>query len=188
MISLLAAESNTSFWGQYGIWIVLIVLLIALMIFSTIRRKKYDGQVQNMIDNLKVGDAVKTYSGFYGKIVSIRQTTDGKVVLIEMGEGNRKGYIEADINAIMCIDKKEDVVYDSDGNIIMPNTEENIQSVPAAQQEEQNEERVSTADKLRAKKDKKKDKKAQETTEQQVQEETAKEQTEEVVDLDEKKE
>jgi len=151
MFSLLAAEGNTSFWGQYGIWIVLIVLLIALMIFSTIRRKKYDGQVQNLLDNLKVGDLVKTYSGFYGKIVSIRQTTDGKVVLIEMGEGNRKGYIEADINAIMCLDKKEDVVYDTDGNVVVPNQDNTTKPVEQAEEAE----RVSTADKLRAKKDKK---------------------------------
>ena len=189
MISLLAAPGDTSFWGQYGIWFVLIVLLIGLMVFSTIRRRKYDGQVQNMIDNLKVGDAVKTYSGFYGKIVSIRQTTDGKVVLIEMGEGNRKGYIEADINAIMCIDKKEDVVYDSDGNIVMPNSEEKAPTAPITSQEEQNEERVSTADKLRAKKDKKKSKKEEQTIEAVEQKETTEEQPkEEVVDLDEKKE
>lgn len=152
MFSLLAAIGDTSFWQQYGIWIVLIVLLIGLMVFSTIRRKKYDGQVQNMIDNLKVGDSVKTYSGFYGKIVSIRQTTDGKVVLIEMGEGNRKGYIEADINAIMCLDKKEDVVYDADGNIIMPEADKKSDA-ELSQPEEA--ERVTTADKLREKKAKK---------------------------------
>lgn len=174
MFSLLAAAGDTSFWGQYGIWIILIVLLIGLMVFSTIRRKKYDGQVQNMIENLKVGDLVKTYSGFYGKIVSIRQTTDGKVVLIEMGEGNRKGYIEADINAIMCLDKKEDVVYDSDGNIVMPNDKKEETSVSTETTENQEEaDRVTTADKLRAKKSKK-----------------AKEEAvdEEVVDLDKKEE
>lgn len=157
MLSLLAAEGNTSFWGQYGVWIILIVLLIGLMIFSTIRRRKYDGQVQNLLDNLKVGDHVKTYSGFYGKIVSIRQTTDGKVVLIEMGEGNRKGYIEADINAIMGIDRKEDVVLDSDGNVILPEEQnkKEEQTASATAESQTEEERVSTADKLRAKKEKK---------------------------------
>ncbi len=154
MLSLLAAEGNTSFWGQYGIWIILIVLLIGLMIFSTIRRRKYDGQVQNLLDNLKVGDHVKTYSGFYGKIVSIRQTTDGKVVLIEMGEDNKKGYIEADINAIMGIDRKEDVVLDADGNVVLPK-EQNKAPQPEKEEEQKEEERVSTADKLRAKKEKK---------------------------------
>ena len=154
MLGLLAAEGNTSFFGQYGIWIILIVLLIGLMIFSTIRRRKYDSQVQNLLDNLKVGDHVQTYSGFYGKIVSIRQTTDGKVVLIEMGEGNKKGYIEADINAIMGIDRKEDVVLDADGNVVLPE-EQNKAPQPEKEEEQKEEERVSTADKLRAKKEKK---------------------------------
>ena len=166
MLSLLAAEGNTSFWGQYGVWIILIVLLIGLMIFSTIRRRKYDGQVQNLLDNLKVGDHVKTYSGFYGKIVSIRQTTDGKVVLIEMGEGNRKGYIEADINAIMGIDRKEDVVLDSDGNVILPEEQnkKEEQTAPATTESQTEEERVSTADKLRAKKEKKEKEKEEESS------------------------
>ena len=166
MLSLLAAEGNTSFWGQYGVWIILIVLLIGLMIFSTIRRRKYDGQVQNLLDNLKVGDHVKTYSGFYGKIVSIRQTTDGKVVLIEMGEGNRKGYIEADINAIMGIDRKEDVVLDSDGNVILPEEQnkKEEQTAPATAESQTEEERVSTADKLRAKKEKKEKEKEEESS------------------------
>lgn len=163
MLGLLAAEGNTSFFGQYGIWIILIVLLIGLMIFSTIRRRKYDGQVQNLLDNLKVGDHVKTYSGFYGKIVSIRQTTDGKVVLIEMGEGNKKGYIEADINAIMGIDRKEDVVLDADGNVVLPE-EQNKAPQPEKEEEQKEEERVSTADKLRAKKEKKEKEKNKEET------------------------
>lgn len=179
MLSLLGAEGDTSFWGQYGVLIILLVLLVAFMIYSSIRRKKYDGQVQNLLDNLKVGDHVKTYSGFYGKIVSIRETTDGKVVLIEMGEGDKKGYIEADINAVMGLDKKEDVVYDVDGNVVAPVQEEAQKPAEKADSNEETsveqkqttdeatfeqsaeEEHVSTADKLRAKKSKK-----QKTTEE----------------------
>ena len=111
-------------------------------------------EVGKNVTHVKVGDHVKTYSGFYGKIVSIRQTTDGKVVLIEMGEGNKKGYIEADINAIMGIDRKEDVVLDADGNVVLPE-EQNKAPQPEKEEEQKEEERVSTADKLRAKKEKK---------------------------------
>lgn len=161
MFGLIAAEGDTSFWGSYGLMIILVVLLIGFMVFTSIRRKKYDGQVQNLLDNLKIGDHVKTYSGFYGKIVSIRETTDGKVVLIEMGEGDKKGYIEADINAVMCLDKKEDIVYDSNGNILEPKQEEKVE-----------EQHVSTADKLREKKaEKKKEKEQQEPAEEKTEEE-----------------
>ena len=169
MFGLLAAEGSTSFWGSYGITIILVVLLVGFLVFSSIRRKKYDGQVQNFIDNLKIGDHVKTYSGFYGKIVAIRETTDGKVVLIEMGEGNKKGYIEADIMAIMGLDKKEDIVYDANGNIIEPKVEE----VPVEDQKE--EKHISTADKLREKKAKKEAEKEESTETKENEEEKTEE-------------
>ena len=172
MLSMLGATGDTSFWGSYGWMIILLALLVGFMIFSSIRRRKYDGQMQNFIENLKIGDRVKTYSGFYGKIVAIRETTDGKVVLIEMGEGDKKGYIEADIMAVMGLDKKEDIVYDANGNIIEPKAEETNVEAPVE------EEHVSTADKLRVKKAKKEKKKQEEKELDEAKEEVKEEETE----------
>lgn len=160
MLSLLC-EGSQSFLAQNWPILAIIGILIIFMVFGSIRRKKYDSQVQDLLSNIKIGDKVKTYSGFYGTVVSIRETTDGKVVLIEMGEGAKKGYVEMDINAIMCLDKKTDVVYDSNGNVVMPETET---------AEEKAEEHVSVADKLREKKAKKQEEKDTKQEEEKQQE------------------
>ena len=117
MFSSMLLES-TGFFQQYWIVFVLLALIIVLYIVSAVRRKKYNEQNQQMLNDLKPGVKVKTYSGIYGKIVSIKETTDGKVVLLELGEGSKTSYMSVDANAIFGVDQKEDVVYDKDGNII----------------------------------------------------------------------
>ena len=112
-------DEGGNFWTQYGLIFVLLALIIVMYVFSFSKRKKYNQQVQDMVNSLKPGDKVKTYSGFYGTIVSIKETTDGKVVLLETGEGSKVSYTTIDVNAIYGIDAKEDVVYDKDGNVIL---------------------------------------------------------------------
>ena len=119
MFFLSNLATSTNFWSQYWLIFVLLALIIVMYVVSFTRRKKYNNQIQDMVNSLKPGDKVKTYSGFYGTIVSIKETTDGKVVLLEMGEGSKVSYTTVDVNAIYGIDAKEDVVYDKDGNIIM---------------------------------------------------------------------
>ena len=115
--SLLAVGT---FFSQYWPVLVLLVALIALYIVSMVRRKKDSEQAQKMIDELKPGTKVKTYTGFYGTIDSIRETTDGKVVMLKIGEqGGKEAFVEIDANAIYGIDSKTDVVYDAQGNIIV---------------------------------------------------------------------
>ena len=123
MISLLGESSGGG--GNATLWILLVLLavLIIAYIFSYFKRKKYNQETTNMLNSLKPGDKVKTYSGFYGTVVSIRETTDGKVVTLETGDEKHKSYTTIDSNAIYCIDKKEDIVYDADGNVIEPEDE-----------------------------------------------------------------
>lgn len=114
----LLADATADFFSTYWIVFVLLGLIIVMYIVSFVRRKKYNEQSQNMLNTLKPGVKVKTYSGFYGTILSVKETTDGKVLLLEMGEGNKVSYTTIDANAVYGVDAKEDVVYDKDGNII----------------------------------------------------------------------
>lgn len=114
--SLLA---EASFFETYWLVFVLLGLIIVLYVVSFVRKKKYNEQSQNMLNTLKPGAKVKTYSGFYGTIVSVKETTDGKVLLLEMGEGTKVSYTTIDANAVYGMDSKEDVVYDKEGNIIV---------------------------------------------------------------------
>lgn len=125
MVGLLA-----DFFSDYGVMLILIIgMMVVMFILPNSARKKQYQQLQDFLGNLKVGDKVKTTSGFYGTIISMRETTDGRVALLEMGEGDKKGYTEVDMNAIYTIDAKEDVVYDADGNIIEPKTTDTAESV-----------------------------------------------------------
>jgi len=137
--SLLAVGT---FFSQYWPVLVLLVALIALYVVSIFRRKKDNEQAQKMIDELKPGTKVKTYTGFYGTIDSIRETTDGKVVMLRIGEeGGKQAFVEIDANAIYGIDSKTDVVYDAQGNIIVK--EDNSQKTETAEPaEEKTEEKV----------------------------------------------
>ena len=118
MISNLLTNNGGS--SSWWILLVLVAILVIMYIISFVRRKKYNQQTVDMLESLKPGDKIKTYSGIYGTIVSIRETTDGKVVTIETGDEKHKSYTSIDSNAIYCIDKKEDIVYDANGNIVEP--------------------------------------------------------------------
>lgn len=119
IISQLASDF-TDFLSRWWIIFALIILLIVMYVFSAKRRKDYNNQVMEMLNSLRPGDKIKTIGGFYGTIISIKETTDGKVVLLEMGEGSKVSYMTIDANAIYGVDKKEDIVYDKDGNVIEP--------------------------------------------------------------------
>ena len=118
-MNFLAAEAAAN--GNATQWIlpaILLVLVIGIFLLNYFRSKKNQESMKNMVDSLKVGDNVKTYSGIYGKIIEIVETTDGKVAVLETGSEKNKGIFSIDINAIYGIDEKKPVVYDANGNVI----------------------------------------------------------------------
>ena len=76
--------------GQSGGWlstIIMILLLVVVMYFFMIRpQKKQEKQVNEMRDNLQVGDEITTIGGIIGKIVSIKEET----ILVETGRDKVK--------------------------------------------------------------------------------------------------
>ena len=122
--TLLQAQGGGGSSSTWIIMIVLLVVLVVMYIFSYIKRKKYNQETVAMIEALKPGDKVKTYSGIYGTIVSIRETTDGKVITIETGDDKNKSFVTIDSSVIYCMDKKQDVVYDANGDVIEPADDE----------------------------------------------------------------
>ena len=120
--------------AQWILPIVLLVLVVGIFILNYFRSKKSQETMKDMVDSLKVGDNVKTYSGLYGKIIEIVETTDGKVAILETGSEKNKGIFSIDINAIYGIDEKKPVVYDAEGNIVDPEGEASAEEKPAEQQ------------------------------------------------------
>ena len=96
-----------SFFQSYGLIIILLVAFALIMLYYFFRNKKFQQTEFDFQNSLKVGDKVKTYSGFYGVVEKITETTDGKVVTLKLGENS---FIDVDIRALMGIDYKELVV------------------------------------------------------------------------------
>ena len=113
-----------SFFQEWGILIILVVFLIFMLVFSASKRKKDAKMAEDFANNLKVGDKVKTYSGIYGKIISITDTPNGKVATIETGEGKNVSYMSVDVYAIY--------------NIEAPVNEKKVESTSAGTKAEEN--------------------------------------------------
>ena len=62
----------SSFFGSYGILIVLMIAMFAIMIIPQRRRDK---KVKDMLGSLKAGDRVRTIGGIYGTISTIKDDT-----------------------------------------------------------------------------------------------------------------
>ncbi len=65
-------EGFSSFFSSYGILIVLMIAMFAIMIIPQRRRDK---KVKDMLGNLKAGDRVRTIGGIYGTIGTIKDDT-----------------------------------------------------------------------------------------------------------------
>jgi preprotein translocase YajC subunit len=106
-------------WGSsYMLLIILVVVIVAFLLLSLYRRKKESSFREDLNSKLVPGAEVKTYSGLYGTIVSITDTTDGKIVLLQTGEGDKVSYQQIHINAIFGLDTKKELVFDENGNDI----------------------------------------------------------------------
>ena len=113
--------------------IVLVGALVFMVVSTIMRNKKENERRIQMMNELKPGTNVITVNGIYGKIESIEETTDGKIVLLSTGKGDKVSYMEIHFNAISAIDNKQLVVLDENGNDITPmpesKTEEKVEEV-----------------------------------------------------------
>ena len=121
----------SNFFQEWGILIILVVFLIFMLVFSASKRKKDAQMAEDFANNLKVGDKIKTYSGIYGKIVSIKDTPSGKVATIETGEGKNVSYMSVDVFAIYNIEtpvneKKESSSKNTDAVAVNENVQSEI--------------------------------------------------------------
>lgn len=107
----------SSFFSSSWFLIIIVILAMGLLILTSFTRRKKEEDYRNELsEKIVKGAKVKTYGGLYGTVVSIRNTTDGKIVLLETGEGNQKSYQQLHINAIYGLDESEEMVIDSEGN------------------------------------------------------------------------
>lgn len=129
-----------SFFESYGLIIILLAGFALIMLYYFLKNRKFQQTENDFQSSLKVGDKVKTYSGFYGVVEKITNTTDGKVVTLKLGEN---AYIDVDIRALMGIDQKQEVKEEP----VAPQAEESKEikaeeEKPAEKVEEKAEEKI----------------------------------------------
>ena len=69
---------TVNFFSTYGIFIILIIAMFAIMILPQRRRDK---KIKAMLAALKPGDRVRTIGGIYGTISSVRDD----VIILSVG-------------------------------------------------------------------------------------------------------
>ena len=117
--------SNLGFLdGNIILLIIIAVLLVLYPIFLYFRNKKEQDKQKSLIDGLKVGEYVITYSGVFGKIVEITEKEFGRFLTLETGE-NHKNYVTVSANAIYMIANNNPKVYDADGKEIKTEKNQN---------------------------------------------------------------
>ena len=155
------------FADSYMLLIILVVVIVAFLLLSLSRRKKEESYRNELNSKIVPGAMVKTYSGLYGKVVSVTDTTDGKIVLLETGEGKKVSYQQIHINAIFGIDTKRELVFDENGNDITFADEDEADEVDVVEVDEEDGEEVVEVDAETENEETKADEKNEEKVEKQ---------------------
>ena len=99
--------------------ILLLVGLVVMMLWSSRRNRARSADAEKMLDELRPGQRVRTYSGVIGRIKEIREETPARVnakgvtipavktVLLQTGSEKYPAYMLMDIHAIFGIIAEE---------------------------------------------------------------------------------
>ncbi len=88
--------------------IVLIVLVVALFLMSYFKKKKFNSELGQMREDLKVGDKVMTDTGVVGEVVDSYVEDEYKYFVLKTGKDKNIGYFTVHANAIYYVFGKED--------------------------------------------------------------------------------
>ena len=82
--------------------IIMIGILVVFFIMTSRSQKKQEKKVNDMRNNLQVGDEITTIGGIIGKIVSIKDET---IVIETTRDGTKIRFLRSDVR---CVDVKAD--------------------------------------------------------------------------------
>ena len=94
---------------DYTMWILLgifVVLIIVMMYTSNRANKKRQKEAEEKLNNMRVGDRVKTIGGICGIVVEIND--DENTFVLETGVGNKGSFIKFDKIAVYQTSHPED--------------------------------------------------------------------------------
>ena len=114
-------------WG-----LIIIVVFVVVYLFITIKKQqKSMDENQKKLNDIKVGDKVKTRIGIYGVLVDSYETTDGKIAKLNISQDGIDCIIDVPFSIIMGIDDKKLIKRGENNEII------SIDGIPIDEYEKQ---------------------------------------------------
>ena len=104
--------------------VVLTILLVALFAMSYFKRRKFNTEMSQMREDIKVGDKVMTDSGVVGEVVETYSEEEYKYFVLKSGKGDNTGYFTVHANAVYYVFGKEDTRTDKKTTIVMSSESE----------------------------------------------------------------
>jgi|GEM_PF-598877 len=100
--NFLLAETNNGDGGvQWWMWVIMGVLIVAILVFPMISRRKRGKQVNDLRTTLRIGDEVMTAGGIVGTIIQIiEHSPTDKDFIIETGQEDNKSVLRFDLRAL----------------------------------------------------------------------------------------
>ena len=135
--------------------VILIVALLGMLIFPYFTQRKKNKEYVDMLNNIKVGDLVKTAGGIIGKITKITDKGEIRTVILETGSKTEKSYMEFDMSMIYCVlksTKAEEEKTEEVAEVVEEKTEETVVENTAKNTEKKPAVKKTTAKKTTAKK------------------------------------
>lgn len=97
------ANNGADLGSQWWVYLVLIGLVLVMLVVPSISNRKRAKEYNNMINNIGVGDTVRTVGGIIGRIVKVNEKDGFKTIILETGAKNSKTTMEFDIASIYTV-------------------------------------------------------------------------------------
>ncbi len=91
--------------------IVILLFLVALMVMGYLKRRKFSASLQQLRNDIKVGNKVMTDTGVVGEIVDIATEGEHKYFTIKSGTDDKFGYVKVHANAVYYVFDKDEPKY-----------------------------------------------------------------------------
>ena len=92
-----------AFGVESVLMLAILVFLVVLMVLGYMKRRKFNTQLQDLRDNVKVGDKVMTDTGVVGEIVDIATEGEHKYFTIKSGTDDKFGFVKVHANAVYYV-------------------------------------------------------------------------------------
>ncbi len=91
--------------------IAILLFLVVLMVMGYMKRRKFNTQLTELRDSIKVGDKVMTDTGVVGEVVESSTEGEHKYIVIKSGTEKNFGFIKVHANAIYYVFDKNEPKY-----------------------------------------------------------------------------